>query len=73
MVRTPLGILAKPASLADVFATQEPVTFLHKRTKRSVALGHDVVRRIERISSADSYLAPLHQAFNSFRCCPHAF
>jgi hypothetical protein len=73
MVRTPLRILAKPAPIADVFATQEPVALLHKCADRAVAFGHDVVRRIERITTAYADLASLHQAFNIFRCYHHAF
>ena len=72
MVCAPLGILAQPAPLADVFAAQEPVTLLHKCAKRAVALGHDVVRRIQRVAATYANLAALHQAFYFFGRC-HAF
>lgn len=72
MVRTPLGILANTAPLADVFASQETVALLHERAKRAVARGHDVVRRIQRPAPADSNLAAFHQAFYFFGRC-HSF
>jgi hypothetical protein len=67
-----LGILANPAPLADVFTAQEPVTLLHKRAQRAVALGHYVVRRVQRIAATDSDLAALHQSFHFLGRC-HVF
>jgi hypothetical protein len=72
MARTPLGILAQSAPLADVFSAQEPVAFLHKRAKCAVALGHDVVCFIQRTATSDANLAALHQEFNFF-CRRHEF
>jgi hypothetical protein len=66
MFRTPLAVLAQPAPLADKLPVQEPVTLLHKCTYHAIALGHDVVRRVQRIAPADSNLASLHQAFGIF-------
>ena len=60
MVRTPLGILAKPAPLADVFTSQEPVALLHQCAKSAVALGHDVMR-LSHLARSNADLAALHQ------------
>jgi hypothetical protein len=58
----------QPAPLADKLATQEPVTLLHKRPYRSIALGHDVMRRIQCTAPTYTDLAAFHKLFGFCRC-----
>jgi hypothetical protein len=61
-----LSVLSQSAPLADKLSAQHPVTLLHKRTNRAVALGHDVMRRIKRTTTANANLAAFHQSFRVF-------